>query len=234
MRHILKKGIVVSIVCITMSLMGSLVYADDQEIKPIKLKSKCIKQNPLVIGQTDHTLLEIYQQVCDKDNAQRVNDLLAQAAMRMYELKQPMNALQLANQLQQKNVRGTTLTDVTFLASVAIANETLQHMRTDEMRYLSNDLTYPPAKQLSDAIRATLPAPDTSNIKSITDESIKKEIRNTVTRRTTNRQKVRTTSVRNGTQVAAPVKRQTAVTPAAPKQPSTVQKTGSNPFDSLK
>ncbi len=98
-RHILKKGIVISILCIATGLIGNSVYAEEQAAKPIKLKSKCIKQNPLVAGQTDQTLLGIYQQVCDKDNASRVNDLLAQAAMRMYEIKQPMNALKLATQL---------------------------------------------------------------------------------------------------------------------------------------
>lgn len=238
-RHILKKGIVISILCITAGLIGNSAFADDKEIKPIKLKSKCLKQNPLAVNQTDHALLDIYQQVCDKDNASRVNDLLAQAAMRMYELKQPMNALKLATQLQEQNVRGATLTDVTFLASVQIANEALQHMRSSEMRYLSNELTYPPAKQLSDSIRVALPAPDTSTSKAITDESVKNEMRNTstnnTTRRTTNR-KVRTTQPTRSTvtQTVAPVKRQTAVTPTVSKQANTVQKAGSNPFDSLK
>ncbi|MCH7392910.1 hypothetical protein MMP66_01290 [Acinetobacter dispersus] len=235
----MKKGIVISILCITASLIGNSVYADDQPIKPIKLKSKCIKQYPLAANQTDHALLDLYQQACDKDNASRLNDLLAQAAMRMYELKQPMNALKLATQLQEQNVRGATLTDVTFLASVEIANEALQHMRSSEMRYLSNELTYPPAKQFSDSIRAAVPAPDTSTTKAITDESVKREVRNTstnnTTRRTTNR-KVRTTQPTRSTvnQTAAPVKRQTTVAPTVTKQPNTVQKTGSNPFDSLK
>jgi hypothetical protein len=35
--------------------------------------------------------------------------------MRMYELKQPMNALKLATQLQQQNIRGASLTDVVFI-----------------------------------------------------------------------------------------------------------------------
>lgn len=230
----MKKGIVISILCITTSFMGSLVYANDQEIKPIKLKSKCIKQNPFVANQTDPELLGIYQQVCDKQNAEHVNDLLAQAAMRMYELKQPLNALQLATQLQQQNVRGAALTDVTFLASVAIANDALQHMRTDEMRYLSNELTYPPAKQLSDDIRAALPAPDTSNIKAVTEESLKKEAHSSVTntRRVATRPKVRPQPVRNI--AAQTAKRPAAAAPAIAKQSPTVQKTGANPFDSLK
>lgn len=238
MRHILKKGVGISILCIASSLMSVFIYADDQQIKPIKLKNKCIKQNPLVSGQTDYELLNIYQQICDKDNSSRVNDLLAQAAMRMYELKQPMNALKLATQLQQQNIRGASLTDVVFLSSVAIADESLQQMRSNEMRYLSNELTYPPAKQLSENIRLSLPAPDTSTSKAITDETLKKEVRNisNVNNRRSVNKKVRTTqSTRNSVnQAVAPVKRQTAVTPTVTKQSNTVQKTGSNPFDSLK
>ena len=218
-------------------MVGSSVYADDQPKKQIKLKSKCLKQNPLALNQTDHDLLDIYQQVCNKENASRVNDLLVQAAMRMYELKQPMNALQLATQLQAKNVRGALLTDVTFLASVDLANDALQHMRSSEMRYLSHELTYPPAKQLSDNIRVAVPAPDTSNSKAITDESLKKERRNAsanqAVRRTTNKKVRSTQPARNSaTQSTAPAKRQTVVAPIATKQQ--IQKTGSNPFDALK
>jgi hypothetical protein len=62
-----------------------------------------------------------------------------------------------------------------FLSSVAIADESLQQMRSNEMRYLSNELTYPPAKQLSENIRLSLPAPDTSTSKAITDETLKKK-----------------------------------------------------------
>ncbi|MCH7336126.1 hypothetical protein [Acinetobacter sp. NIPH 2699] len=236
----MKKGIVVSILCM---VMGSLAYADDQEtksvdpeanltdqkIKPVKLKRKCIKQNPLVAGQTDQALLKIYQQVCDKSNASQVNDLLAQAAMRMYELKQPMNALTLASELQQKNIQGSMLTDVTFLASVDIANQALQHMRTDEMRYLSTDLTYPPAKQLSENIRTALPAPVITT--KAVEEAPKKEARstNTANRRAVSQPKRTTAAPRNTTtQTTAPASRPTTTTPSA------VRPTGTNPFASLK
>ncbi len=143
-------------------------------VKPVKLKRKCIKQNPLLEGQTDQELLQIYQQVCDKSNAHKVNDLLAQAAMRMYELKQPMNALTLANQLHEKNVQGTLLTDVTFLASVEMANTALQQMRAEEVRYLSQELTYPPAKELSENIRTAMPV-SVLAVKKVVEEAPKKK-----------------------------------------------------------
>ncbi len=222
----MKKGIVILLICIATSVMSHSVYADASEIKPIELKRKCLKQHPLAENQTDQVLLGIYQQACDKDNAARVNDLLAQAAMRMYELKQPMNALSLATHLQKQNVRSTTLTDVTFLAGVAIANEAVERMRSSEMRYLSHDITYPPAKELMSNIHVAYPTPVASKYKANTDdESPKKEIRNT----STHNKKRRNTATSD-----APVKRQTAVTPTVSKQSNVVQKAGSNPFVSLR
>lgn len=252
MRHILKKGIVVSILCMAIS---GFAYAEEQKtkladqeskqvdqetnltdkkakpVKPVKLKRKCIKQNPLLEGQTDQELLQIYQQVCDKSNAHKVNDLLAQAAMRMYELKQPMNALTLANQLHEKNVQGTLLTDVTFLASVEMANTALQQMRAEEVRYLSQELTYPPAKELSENIRTAMPV-SVLAVKKVVEEAPKKEVRNTSTanRRAVSQPKPRATSTpRNtATQTTAPASRPTTTTPSA------VRPTGTNPFASLK
>lgn len=237
MRRILKKDILISVLYIMICLVDSSVYASDQQIKPIKLKSKCIKQNPLVANQTDQVLLGLYQQICDKPSVQQTNDLLAQAAMRMYELKQPMNALTLANQLQQQNVHGATLTDIVFLSSIEIANGALQHMKGEEMRYLSNDLTYPPAKQLSENIRIAQPAPDTSNIKAITDESLKKEMQQiNNTRRISNKQRVQVIQpVRKVVNQTVNSKRQTTAPSGVNKQSNAVvQKTSASPFDALK
>lgn len=243
----MKKGIVISLICLATGVMSHSVYADASEIKsiesepvasnpieskPIKLKRKCLKQHPLAENQTDQVLLGIYQQACDKKNAASVNDLLAQAAMRMYELKQPMNALSLATHLQKQNVRSTTLTDVTFLAGVAIANEAVEHMRSSEMRYLSHDVTYPPAKELMNNIHVAYQTPVASKYKANTDdESSKKEIRNTSTH---NKKRRSTKSTRKTATSVAPVKRQTAVTPTVSKQSNVVQKVGSNPFVSLR
>lgn len=232
MRHVLKKGILIALLFTGINLSSgiNLAYAVDN-VNSIKLKSKCVKQNPLAAGQTDPELLSIYQQVCDKNNAARKNDLLVQAALRMYELNQPVNALALAQQLKQQNVRGAGLTDVTFLAGIGIAKQALQDMRTNEMRFLSNDLTYPPAKELSDTIRMAMPVPETINTKAITDETIKtREARSVVksTKRTTTAKPSRNNNIRT-----APVKaRQSTAT----KQPNSasISKTGTNPFESLK
>lgn len=156
MRHVLKKNIVFSMIFLGISCCN-LSYAESSEIK---LKRSCIRDYPQVAGQTDQTLLGLYEQVCDKKNSDRKNDLLAQAAMRFHELDQNLNALLLVNQLKQQNVRGTLLTDVAFLSGIAIADENLQHMRTEEVRYLSKDSTYPAAKKLTEDIHLAMPAPE--------------------------------------------------------------------------
>lgn len=132
-------------------------HAADSEIK---LKRSCMRDYPQAQGQTDQVLLALYEQVCDKKNSDRKNDLLAQVAMRFHELNQNLNALLLVNQLKQQNVRGTALTDVAFLSGVAIAEENLQRMRNDEVRYLSKDVTYPAAKKLTEDIHLAMPAPE--------------------------------------------------------------------------
>ncbi|WP_205669581.1 hypothetical protein [Acinetobacter sp. MB5] len=152
----MKKSIVFSTILLGMSWSG-FGYAETPEIK---LKHSCIRHYPQAEGQTDQALLSLYAQVCDKKNSDRKNDLLAQVAMRFHELDQNLNALLLVNQLKQQNVRGTLLTDVAFLSGVAIAEENLQHMRQEEVRYLSKDLTYPAAKKLTEDIRLAMPAPE--------------------------------------------------------------------------
>ncbi len=62
--------------------------------------------------------------------------------MRFYQTNQPVKALNLANQLQSQNVRGSLLTDVMFLSGVSVANNSLQQIRGQEMRYLTNEVTY--------------------------------------------------------------------------------------------
>ena len=110
----------------------------------ISLKNKCIKDYPLVNGETDHDLLSLYAQICDsknKKNDELKNKLLVQAASRYQELGKSYKALQLVEELNARNINHTSLTDTRFLAGVSIANMALNHMRQEEMRYLSADLT---------------------------------------------------------------------------------------------
>ena len=195
----------------------------------IKLKRGCLKDYPQAVGQTDQALLGIYEQVCDKKNADKKNDLLAQAAMRFHELGQNINALLLVNQLKSQNVQGNLLTDVAFLSSVEIANDSLKEMRSRQMRYLNNDVTYPPAKQLVEQIRLSAPAPVTSELKGVTDGSLKATQRN----RNTASSK-RTTPKASAAKTSTPNKARPATTAAPAKAAPTTTKSSANPFDALK
>lgn len=218
-RHILRKSIVFSVILVGLTFLNS-AHANDENIK---LKKSCIRDYPQAAGQTDQALLSLYAQVCDKKNADRKNDLLAQAAMRFHQIGQNMNALYLVNQLKQQNVRGNLLTDVTFLSSVAIANTSLKEMRNTEMRFLTEDTTYPPAKELADAIKSAVPAPDTSNLKPITDESLRNKAR---------AQRVAATSSTKRSTKSTPKPK--ASSPASAKAAAPASKSSASPFDSLK
>ncbi|MCU4413333.1 hypothetical protein KTH71_04650 [Acinetobacter sp. WU_MDCI_Axc73] len=219
----MKKRIVFSAFFLALSVFNFAYAANDQ----IKLKRGCLKDYPQAVGQTDQTLLGIYEQICDKKNADKKNDLLAQAAMRFHGLGQNLNALLLVNQLKSQNVQGNLLTDVAFLSSVAIANDSLKEMREKQMRYLSEDLTYPPAKQLVEQIRQSMPAPDTSELKGITDASLKASQRNT--RATAIK---RTSSKASMSKTSSSKARVTTTTPTKPA--ATTIKSNANPFESLK
>ena len=153
MRQVLKKYY---LILPTFVLLTVTPFAFAAAEEGISLKNKCIKDYPLVNGETDHDLLSLYAQICDsknKKNDELKNKLLVQAASRYLELGKSYKALQLVEELNARNINHTSLTDTRFLAGVSIANTALNHMRQEEMRYLSADLTYPPAKELSNLVR---------------------------------------------------------------------------------
>ncbi|WP_155858149.1 hypothetical protein [Acinetobacter sp. SFB] len=160
---------------IVIILVSQITFADE---KPVELKKGCMKEYPLVSGETDQDLLNIYSQICDKKNKKNIalqNELLMQAAKKYQQLGKNLKALQLVENLHQQNVQRTALTDVAFLAGVGIAESSLQYMRSYEMRYLSAQTTYPAAKKLSEYIQSSLPEPDTSKAQTITEASIKQK-----------------------------------------------------------
>lgn len=131
------------------SVLTTSAFAND-------LKRSCVKDNPLVAGETDATLIQIYAQACDKKNKDNVNGYLAQAAQRFQQIGKNYKALQIVNDLNAQNVQHSSLTDVKFLAGVAIANEALVQIREKEVRYLSDE-GYGPAIAFSDAVRKAKP-----------------------------------------------------------------------------
>lgn len=226
MKVVLKRSIL--ILFLTGNIIG-LSYAQAAELEPVKLKKSCIKKNPLAEGQNDPELLNIFKQVCDSDNTTQKNDLLAKAAMRFYQTNQPVKALNLASQLQSQNIRGSLITDVLFLSGVSIANNSLQQMRTQELRYLSNDVTYPPAKQLIENIHTAMPAPDSSSFKASSESSSDDN-----EKRSYKKQYVRnkaSTSRTSNKRVSSPAKTTTVKPKTAPA--ATVNKSKSSPFDPL-
>ena len=148
MRSILKKTIL-----FTTLLLGSVIttstFAEE-------LKRSCVKDNPLVAGESDPTLLQVYSQVCDKKNKDNKNSNLVLAAQRFQQLGQNEKALQLVSELNANQFQHTALTDVKFLAGLGIANEALKQIREKEVRYLSDD-EYAPAIAFSEAVRKAKP-----------------------------------------------------------------------------
>ncbi|RSO56257.1 hypothetical protein EA756_11165 [Acinetobacter lactucae] len=227
MKVVLKRSIL--ILFLTGNIIG-LSYAQAAELEPVKLKKSCIKKNPLAEGQNDPELLNIFKQVCDSDNTTQKNDLLAKAAMRFYQTNQPVKALNLASQLQSQNIRGSLITDVLFLSGVSIANNSLQQMRTQEMRYLSNDVTYPPAKQLIENIHTAMPAPDPSSFKASSESSSADNEKRSYKKQYVTRNKV-SASKSSNKRVSSPTKTATVKPKTAPA--ATVNKSKSSPFDPL-
>lgn len=227
MKVVLKRSIL--ILFLTGNIIG-LSYAQAAELEPVKLKKSCIKKNPLAEGQNDPELLNIFKQVCDSDNTTQKNDLLAKAAMRFYQTNQPVKALNLASQLQIQNIRGSLITDVLFLSGVSIANNSLQQMRTQELRYLSNNVTYPPAKQLIENIHTAMPAPDPSSFKASSESSSDDNEKRSYKKQYVTRNKASTSRTSNK-RVSSPTKTTTVKPKTAPA--ATVNKSKSSPFDPL-
>lgn len=227
MKVVLKRSIL--ILFLTGNIIG-LSYAQAAELEPVKLKKSCIKKNPLAEGQNDPELLNIFKQVCDSDNTTQKNDLLAKAAMRFYQTNQPVKALNLASQLQSQNIRGSLITDVLFLSGVSIANNSLQQMRTQELRYLSNDVTYPPAKQLIENIHTAMPAPNPSSFKASSESSSDDNEKRIYKKQYVTRNKASASRTSNK-RVSSPAKTTTVKPKTAPA--ATVNKSKSSPFDPL-
>ena len=88
------KKIVVFTAIFSSFVLSQNVLAEDSGVK---LKKKCVKEYPLVEGETDQSLLGIYAQICDKKNNGNKNNLLIQAAQRYQQLGRNLKALQLVN-----------------------------------------------------------------------------------------------------------------------------------------
>lgn len=188
-----------------------MTYVHAEDNTEITLKRKCLKNNPLVVGETDQILLGKYVQVCDKNNEDQKNAYLVLAAERFYQIGKAFKALELVNYLESLHVHSNTLTDVKFLAATKIANDSIQQMRNQEMRYLASESTYPAGKELVASINAAKPA-------SVLKEEVKSDAKPVV------RQK------RQETHIVKPVKVKPVTTKPVDSQPALPS---SNPFATL-
>lgn len=137
-----------------MASVTSLSHAGDE----IKLKKSCIKDYPEVVGESNPELLSIYSQLCDKKNKDNKNSILILAAQKFQQMGKNNKAMQIVSYLETQNIQSNELTDVKFLSGIGLAHDALNKMRNNEMRYLSEDGTYPVAKSLSDAIKQAAPS----------------------------------------------------------------------------
>lgn len=88
------------------------------------------------------------------------------------ELGSHLKALNLIDQLHRQQQHNQTLTDLGFMAGVAISSNALQQMRSTEVRAL-NETTYPQAKLLAENIQFAKPVPASVEPKSYTASNIK-------------------------------------------------------------
>jgi hypothetical protein len=209
-RFILKKSIVFTSILLG-SLVSTSVLAND-------LKRSCIKENPLVEGETDRTLIHIYTQVCDKKNKENKNAYLVQAAQQFENIGRSLKALQLVNELNVQGFGHTILTDVKFSASVNIANQALEQIRSHEGRYIDEDL-YPDADSFANAVKAARPLP-------VIQQQVEEEVARSPSKSNNN---VR----RTPTKQPASIKSKTPTRVTTPQKSSNTTSGRKNPFDVL-
>src|SRR5690606_574754 len=147
--------------------MAQLCFA---QTHAAELKKSCIKSYPQAKNDTDSTVIDLYQQLCDKTAKKNIllqqqlstqnillqQQLSTQIAKRYVEVGDHLKALNLIEQLHQQNYTHQDLTDLEFLAGVGISSQSLEQMRSTEVRAL-NDSTYPQAKSLSEHIYLAQP-----------------------------------------------------------------------------
>jgi hypothetical protein len=221
-RFILKKSVLLTTLLLG-SFLGGNVYADE-------LKKSCVKDNPLVAGESDPTLIGIYTQVCDKKNKDNKNAYLVQAAQQFQKLGRNLKALQLVNELNSSGINHTSLTDVKFLASVGIADQAVNQIRNQEGRYLNDD-SYALAVGLNDAVKNAKPL---SVIETKVEQQPKRVNTQQNTNRTSTTSQRRTTSTRNTSTRTTQPPRETRQVSNSNTGSTNSGATRSNPFDPLK
>jgi len=123
------------------------------------LKKSCLKVHPLAKGDTDLEILQQYEQLCAKPARKDLHlqrEIKADIAQLYLDRGLHLKALQAVDQLSRENYMTRQLTDISFLAGVAISNNAVTYMRTTEIRPL-NEETYAITKVFNDNVRLSQP-----------------------------------------------------------------------------
>ena len=150
MKKNMSSILVLMLAVCTMSLM---------QTHAAPLKKSCLKVHPLAEGDTDPEILQQYEQLCAKAARKDLNlqrKIKADIAQLYLDRGLHLKALQAVDQLSRGNYITRQLTDISFLAGVAISNHALNYMRTTEIRPL-NEQTYAITKVFNDNVRLSQP-----------------------------------------------------------------------------
>ncbi|WP_296281793.1 hypothetical protein [uncultured Acinetobacter sp.] len=214
----MKKFILCGFVFAT-SVTSVISHAGDE----IKLKRSCLKDYPEVVGESNPELLSIYSQLCDKKNKDNKNSFLIMAAQKFQQMGKNNKAIQIVSYLETQNIQSNELTDVKFLSGIGLAHDALNKMRNNEMRYLTEDVTYPVAKSFSEEIKHAAP----SSVLVEKQQEVNTNIVKTSKQTRSTRYVRPTKSVRKA---VAPTK---SATPAKSKPAATTSSASQNPFGKL-
>lgn len=214
----MKKFILCGFVFAT-SVTSVISHAGDE----IKLKRSCLKDYPEVVGESNPELLSIYSQLCDKKNKDNKNSFLIMAAQKFQQMGKNNKAIQIVSYLETQNIQSNELTDVKFLSGIGLAHDALNKMRNNEMRYLTEDVTYPVAKSFSEEIKHAAP----SSVLVEKQQEVNTNIVKTSKQTRSTRYVRPTKSVRKA---VAPTK---SATPAKTKPAATTSSASQNPFGKL-
>ena len=175
------------------------------------------------MGESNPELLSIYSQLCDKKNKDNKNSFLIMAAQKFQQMGKNNKAIQIVSYLETQNIQSNELTDVKFLSGIGLAHDALNKMRNNEMRYLTEDVTYPVAKSFSEEIKHAAP----SSVLVEKQQEVNTNIVKTSKQTRSTRYVRPTKSVRKA---VAPTK---SATPAKSKPAATTSSASQNPFGKL-
>lgn len=223
MKNNMSSVLVLMLTICTMSFM---------QTHAATLKKSCLKAHPLAVEDTDPEILQQYAQLCAKPARKDLSlqhEIKAHIAQLYLDRGQHLKALQAVDQLNRENYTTRQLTDISFLAGVAISNHAVSYMRTTEIRPLTEEI-YAITKVFNDNVRLSQPV----TVMPLHSEKISGSKKKTVT----------TASKKNSstkTRISAPSRNKAKETPssnvvAKKTEPVVIPnvQSSSNPFGALR